>query len=704
MKPQFQLSPRPAAPSASTPSRELLTQVVLVCGLLALLVTGCGGEATPASPSPAPAAAPHSASANTDPAALRESVHAELACSDCHPGAEADAKTVQAGETRCSPCHESATREVASSAHASNPAGGKSPASICAACHGAHDIAAVSDHPGLTPQAQQFGCVHCHRNPEAGAQFGVDPKHTVAQYFETIHARAVIEDGLAGAPDCLDCHGTGHRIIAVEHADSPTHPQRIAETCGRCHAGAIEEYRRSIHAQGDAPADRRPSCPDCHLPHAVDHPEPNSLCGGCHADRLERYLTSHHGQARALGDATVAVCSDCHGTHAILPSTDADSTLSGANREATCAQCHANATASFANFAAHPDPRNSQHYPLLYWLSWSLHALLIGALLTFLTHTVLWTVRSGLLFLGDRQAFIAKRQRWANDLELPFQRFSAVDRFSHGLLAGSFLLLVATGMPLKFSDAPWAQSLSNLLGGVRVAAGLHRLGAALIFVAVILHLVSVVYAVHHAARTRARAKTSLGRVLEVWRSPDSLTPRFQDLRDLWAHLRWFVGRGPRPTFDRFAYWEKLDYFAVFWGLMIIGASGLVMLAPVWTAQVLPGWFVNVAQMIHSDEALLVAGFIFLVHFFNIHFRLERFPLDLVMFSGRISEEQMREERARQYARYDAEGRLAELRTRDDWGQWKPIASALGLFAVAFGTVLVVSMTWGAVAWLWEIAQ
>ena len=90
--------------------------------------------------------------------------------------------------------------------------------------------------------------------------------------------------------------------------------------------------------------------------------------------------------------------------------------------------------------------------------------------------------------------------------------------------------------------------------------------------------------------------------------------------DIWNHVRWFVGKGPRPQFDRYTYWEKFDYWAVFWGMFIIGSSGLVLWFPFFFSQFLPGWIFNVATVIHGEEALLAVGFIFTIHFFNGHLR------------------------------------------------------------------------------------
>ena len=116
-------------------------------------------------------------------------------------------------------------------------------------------------------------------------------------------------------------------------------------------------------------------------------------------------------------------------------------------------------------------------------------------------------------------------------------------------------------------------------------------------------------------------------------------PRWQDLCDIVAMFKWFFGLGPRPVFDRWTYWEKFDYWAPFWGVAIIGLSGVMLWFPTVTASVLPGWVFNVATIFHGEEALLAALFLFTVHFFNNHFRPDKFPLDIVMFTGAVSLEE-----------------------------------------------------------------
>ena len=89
------------------------------------------------------------------------------------------------------------------------------------------------------------------------------------------------------------------------------------------------------------------------------------------------------------------------------------------------------------------------------------------------------------------------------------------------------------------------------------------------------------------------------------------------------------------------YWEKFDYWAVFWGMAIIGGSGLMLWFPEAFARVLPGWVFNIALLVHGEEALLAVGFIFTIHFFNSHLRPDKFPMDMVIFTGRVTDRSSR---------------------------------------------------------------
>ncbi len=228
-------------------------------------------------------------------------------------------------------------------------------------------------------------------------------------------------------------------------------------------------------------------------------------------------------------------------------------------------------------------------------------------------------------------------------------RFGLFHRLLHGGVILSFLGLVATGMPLKFSHTAWAVRLSRYLGGFEAAGYFHRVFAILLSLAFAVHVAEVAYQV------LVRKETGV-----LW-GPTSMVPQPRDFLEMYRHFCWFLRLGPRPPFDRFTYWEKFDYWAVFWGMAIIGGSGFVLWFPTFFARFLPGWLFNVTFVIHSEEALLAALFIFSVHFFNSHFRPEKFPADLVIFTGRVSEEELRHERPAEYERLQNEGLLEGLK-------------------------------------------
>jgi cytochrome b subunit of formate dehydrogenase len=227
-----------------------------------------------------------------------------------------------------------------------------------------------------------------------------------------------------------------------------------------------------------------------------------------------------------------------------------------------------------------------------------------------------------------------------------YRRFDRVERVMHALLMVTFIGCALTGLPLLLADEKWSSVLVRLFGGFEGAGLIHRICAAVMIAIFVLHVLRVFL--------RALQRNDLLGVL--W-GPNSMVPQPQDIIDIYRHVKWFVGAGPRPQFDRWTYWEKFDYWAVFWGMFIIGGSGLLLWFPEFFAIFLPGWAFNIATLVHGEEALLAVGFIFTIHFFNGHLRPEKFPMDTVIFTGRIPEHEMKEERATEYARLTSTGRL-----------------------------------------------
>ena len=163
----------------------------------------------------------------------------------------------------------------------------------------------------------------------------------------------------------------------------------------------------------------------------------------------------------------------------------------------------------------------------------------------------------------------------------------------------------------------------------------------------------------------------------------------QDLRELWQSIKWFFGRGPRPHYGRYTYWEKFDYFAVFWGMFIIGSTGLLLWFPEFFTNFFPGWWVNVATIIHSDEALLAVAFIFTIHFFNTHFRPDKFPMDPVIFTGRVPLEEFKRDKPREYEELVERGELDKHLVDPFPAQLERWFRAFGFIALTVGLTLIV---------------
>lgn len=231
--------------------------------------------------------------------------------------------------------------------------------------------------------------------------------------------------------------------------------------------------------------------------------------------------------------------------------------------------------------------------------------------------------------------------------EKEFVRFTRLQRTLHACMIVSFLSLATTGMTLKFSYTGWAVTVSRLLGGFQTAGFIHRTAAVLMFGVFATHLYDLVQL--------KRKEYKSWRALLL--GPNTMLPTRQDLHQFVATMKWFLGRGARPQYGRWTYWEKFDYFAVFWGIAIIGSTGLTLWFPVFFTRFLPGWSINVATIIHSDEALLATGFIFTVHFFNTHLRPEKFPMDTTVFTGHMPLAELKRDKPLEYEALVASGKL-----------------------------------------------
>jgi cytochrome b subunit of formate dehydrogenase len=224
-------------------------------------------------------------------------------------------------------------------------------------------------------------------------------------------------------------------------------------------------------------------------------------------------------------------------------------------------------------------------------------------------------------------------------------RFTLGQRYIHAVMMTTFIGLALTGLPLRFSHTVWAARFAHAVGGFAAILFFHKFFAVLMTGAFLIHVGDIF------------RRGVIQRQRGLFWGPNSLVPNGKDFVDLYQHARWFLWLGPRPKFDRFAYWEKFDYWAVFWGMAIIGLSGYAMWFAPLAARIIPGSWLNIALVLHGEEALLAVWFIFAVHFFNTHLRPDSFPMDLVIFTGKESEEEFRRKRPAEYQRLQNAGKL-----------------------------------------------
>ena len=582
----------------------------------------------------------------------------------------------------------------------------------CVACHSGIGVvpAPGSGHTAEAPEAlKSASCSDCHQRLWDAAQAGQigagqpglgKSVRNLELYHESFHARPSKDDPTRPLATCDNCHDTHSFRVPDKNADDYAEWRLgIPALCGEsCHTDALEMYGDSVHGQkvlGERDA-KAAVCSDCHTAHAIGNTSADPVklaitanCGSCHEDRYRSYKATYHGKISTLGYAYTAKCSDCHGSHEILPQDNPDSLVHADNRLDTCRECHSGkkdlalAPASFVSFEPHATTNDFARYPQT-WVAWQMMVgLLVGTFGFFWAHTALWFYRE----LQDRRHGVSSTRVKVSAIPaaaqgLHVRRFSAVWRAAHLAFALSLMVLTLTGMPLFYPNAVWASALMQALGGPAVAGAIHR-ASAVVFAGVFFwHLFYIALRIW---RKRASFR---------WFGPHSLVPNWQDLLDIVAMFKWFFGQGPRPVFDRWTYWEKFDYWAPFWGVTIIGVSGLIMWLPGLTGQFLPGWVFNVAAIFHGEEAFLAVVFLFTVHFFNNHFRPDKFPLEVVMFTGTMSLAHFRKEHALEYQRLVDSGTLDSVLVQAPSPAMTLGSKVLGFTLIAAGLVLLAGVAVG----------
>jgi formate dehydrogenase gamma subunit len=522
----------------------------------------------------------------------------------------------------------------------------------CLQCHGLNDLTKTNSNGQVISMFMDFekfktsvhatnSCSHCHSDlkathpddeiPALPVNCGACHEKQAHSYDVSVHAHA-LKEGRAGVASCKDCHGH-HDVVSPELPESPLHWSKISATCGECHTDVAMEVDASVHGLALARGSRdAPTCTDCHSEHNtkdLKHMHPvkvaEQTCAQCHAserintryrlpgNRMSSFMESYHGLAAQFGSTKAANCASCHGVHGILNSGDPKSMIHPANLVSTCGKCHPGATENFALSRIHTGEVNAGGDGdigsfLNLWVRRIYLVLIFGTV--------------GALSLHNGLAWLRKALAYRKLPGRTVVRMDKNQRIQHILLASSFIILAISGFALRYPDT----GLSWLMGSEEVRRWIHRVAG----------VVMIALGLYHIFYLAARRE---GRKLFK-----DMLPKVQDVKDVAVNARYLAtGRGQKARFGRFGYPEKFEYWAVVWGTILMGATGLLIWFALDATRLMPRWVIDVSTTIHFYEAILACLAIVVWHFYHVIFEPGVYPMNWAWWDGKVSEHHMQEE-------------------------------------------------------------
>ncbi len=605
----------------------------ILAGTLTLLMMG-------AQPAPQECNNCHS----VDVVQFGKSVHGSFKCADCHPTITSLPHADKVPKVDCRGCHADAVKAYSASVHGQAKKNGMADSATCASCHGpTHGILKSSDPASkVAKKNMPDTCGSCHSNPEFLKKHKIPFAKPVEAYRLSVHGREVAK-GNSAAASCSDCHGA-HDIQSGKDVKSKTLHGHIANTCGKCHPDVQSVYETSVHgAAVKAGSMDSPVCTDCHGEHNILAPsEAGSLvnparvstatCGRCHSDervasrydlpwdKAATFQDSFHGLALRGGQKTVANCASCHGVHNILASADPKSTVNPRNLGQTCGRCHPGVNESFSSGPIHTRSASVSEHKYVRWIR--------------LTYWFLIPATIGFMLFHNGIDWLAKLRRGrkhhgGSGEMLP--RMNLRFRITHALVVVSFLILIVTGFALKFPEAGWVK-LFLAFDPTSAFRGLtHRIAAVVLMVA------SGYHGIHLALDRRDRKI--------LWR----LWPSLQDAKDIVQMIKFNLGMAKAPpTFGAFSYAEKMEYWAYWWGTVVMAVTGILLWAENWSLRHLPKWAMDAATAAHWYEAILATLSILVWHWYLVIFDPDVYPMEMAWLNGKASGDHLRETRPDYY--------------------------------------------------------
>jgi cytochrome b subunit of formate dehydrogenase len=321
-------------------------------------------------------------------------------------------------------------------------------------------------------------------------------------------------------------------------------------------------------------------------------------------ERLRSYVDSYHGLKRKAGKIQVANCASCHGHHLVLPHTDPRSSIHPDNLRNTCAECHPRISAVLAGTSIHESATGAKtgwaRFVAVFYM-WFI-ALTIGAMVL---HNI-----------GHWFRHVRRRAEQAYVV-----RLTPAETAQHWVLMISFIVLVLTGFSLRFSEAWWSKLLFGWGGGAGflVRGTIHRVVA-------VAFMLWAAWHVCYLCTARGRAFLA-----------DMIGSR-RDLHLIGHSALFFLGRTrDEPSFGRFSYMEKCEYWAVVWGAVIMTVTGVLLWFDDYFIETwqLPKGFLDVMLVIHYYEAWLASLAILVWHIYGTVFSPTVYPMNPAWLIGRM---------------------------------------------------------------------
>ena len=598
---------------------------------------------------------------------VAESIHAQAGvdCQSCH-GSHTVTRVTKMWLATCEACHAQTVQAYRGSVHGRAQANGALEAARCSDCHStAHQLRGHADPQAPTNRVRMAEtCGRCHADRTLVERRGIPIPKAYQLYQKSVHGRAVAA-GKAAAT-CNDCHES-HDLRRANDPTSSIYRENIPKTCAKCHAGEARVYQGSIHGTAVARGvTKSPVCTDCHGEHSIRGAQDpasrtsvvavSKTCASCHeaegisekygilGGRLETYADSFHGLAIRGGSKVAANCASCHGIHDIRSSADPKSAIHPDNLPTTCGKCHPGAGENFAKGAVHVALAGREE-PILFFYVRSFYILMILVTISGMG------LHNGLDFLRKLRreyrrrgggAATATLDEYDRDLVAPqrwIERMTLSERWQHALLASSFIVLVYTGFALKFPENwlfTWFVALEK---GYALRSWIHRIAALVMILACLWHV--------------AYLPTKRGRVFLL-----AVLPRYQDAKEAVLNLGYLLGfLTEPPAFDRFGYIEKVEYWALIWGSVVMAGTGFMPWFENWTLKFLAKWVLDLVTLVHYYEAWLAALAILVWHFYYVIFNPDVYPMNWTWLTGKVSEEMLRHEHPREYERMRQGGEL-----------------------------------------------